>query len=242
MINSFAGIISLWKLLNIEPGDDLQDIVLTGLGETIHMVLVAGAIALAIGIPLGIILVITKKGHILPMSRLNKVLSAVINVIRSIPSLILIVILLPLARFVVGTTLVTSAAIVPISIGTAPFIARIVETSIEEVKWGKIEAAEAMGASIFEIIFKVLIPEALPSLVRGITIAIITIIEFTAIAGSIGAGGLGSLAIRYGYQMFRNDVLIVTVAILVILVQVIQFTGDFISRLINKKRFQIEEN
>lgn len=242
MTNLFVGTFSIWQLLHIEPGDDLQDIVTTGLGETIHMVLVAGVIALAIGIPLGIILVITKKGHILPLPRLNKALSSIINVIRSVPSLILIVILLPLARFVVGTTLGTNAAIVPISIGTAPFLARIIETSIEEVKWSKIEAAEAMGASTFQIIFKVLIPEALPSLVRGITIAIITIIEFTAIAGSIGAGGLGSLAIRYGYQMFRNDVLVVTVLILVVLVQVIQFSGDLISRLINIKRHQISEN
>lgn len=221
--------------------EDISDILLTGLQETLYMVGVSGLIALAIGVPLGVILVITKKNHILGWSKINKILSTIINAIRSLPSLILIVVLLPLSRFIVGTTLGTNAAIVPISIGAAPFLARIIENSIEEVEWGKIEAAEAMGAKPSQIIFKVLIPEALPSLVRGVTISLIAIIEFTAIAGSIGAGGLGSIAIRYGYERFRNDILIATVIILIILVQLIQFTGDFISKLINKKRHKIEE-
>jgi D-methionine transport system permease protein len=221
--------------------DDLVDILLTGLGETIHMVIVSGIIALAIGLPLGIILVVTKKGHILGCNGVNKILSTIINAIRSLPSIILIVILLPLSRLIVGTTLGTNAAIVPISIGAAPFLARIIENCVEEVEWGKIEAAEAMGARPYEIILKVLIPEALPALVRGVTISIIAIIEFTAIAGAIGAGGLGSIAIRFGYQRFRNDILVATVIILIVLVQLIQFTGDFISKYINKKRYKVDE-
>ena len=221
--------------------DDLVDILLTGLGETIHMVIVSGLIALAIGLPLGIILVVTRKGHILGCDVVNKTLSTIINAIRSLPSIILIVILLPLSRFVVGTTLGTNAAIVPISIGAAPFLARIIENCVEEVEWGKIEAAEAMGAKPYEIILRVLIPEALPALIRGVTISIIAIIEFTAIAGAIGAGGLGSIAIRFGYQRFRNDILVSTVLILIVLVQLIQFTGDTISKYINKKRHKIEE-
>ncbi|WP_010239783.1 methionine ABC transporter permease [Clostridium arbusti] len=221
--------------------DDLVDILLTGLGETIHMVIISGLIALAIGLPLGIILVVTKKGHILGCNGVNKILSTIINAIRSLPSIILIVILLPLSRLIVGTTLGTNAAIVPISIGAAPFLARIIENCVEEVEWDKIEAAEAMGARPYEIILKVLIPEALPALVRGVTISIIAIIEFTAIAGAIGAGGLGSIAIRFGYQRFRNDILVATVIILIVLVQLIQFTGDFISKYINKKRYKVDE-
>jgi D-methionine transport system permease protein len=156
------------------------------------------------------------------------------------PEIILVIILLPLSKLIVGTTLGANAAIVSISIGSAPFIARIIENSLKEVEFGKIEAAEAMGSTPFEIIKKVLLPEALPSIIRGVTIAVIGIIGFTAIAGAIGAGGLGSLAIRFGYQRFRTDVLIGTVAILVIIVQLIQVIGEFIAKLINRKRFKFE--
>jgi D-methionine transport system permease protein len=148
--------------------------------------------------------------------------------------------LLPLARFIVGTTLGTNAAIVSLSIGSAPFLARIIENSLKEVAHGKIEAAQAVGASPFQIIVKVLIPEALPSLVRGVTIGIISIVGFTAVAGAIGAGGLGSTAIRFGYERFRTDILIATVIVLVVIVQLIQFTGDHIAKLINKKRYKFE--
>ncbi|HBC97856.1 MAG TPA: methionine ABC transporter permease [Clostridium sp.] len=220
--------------------EDFKMLILKGLSETIEMVAISGFIALLIGMPLGIILVVTKKGHILEHEKLNKVLAAVVNAIRSLPSIILIVVLLPLARLIVGTTLGMKAAIVPISIGIAPFLARIIETSIEEVQWGKIEAALAVGAKPFQIILKVLIPEALPSLVRGITISIISIIEFTAVAGAIGAGGLGSLAIRFGYERFRKDIMIATVVLLICLVQLIQFSGDHISRYINKKRYKFD--
>ena len=219
---------------------DLLKMLLNGTKETLYMVSISSIIALILGIPIGISLVVTDKGGIYPLIKVNKVIGISINIIRSMPEMILIIILLPLAKLIVGTTLGANAAIISISIGLAPLIARIIENSLKEIEFGKIEAAEAMGATSFEIITKVLIPEALPSIIRGITIAIIGIVGFTAIAGAIGAGGLGSLAIRFGYQRFRTDILIGTVLILLVVVQLLQFIGDFIARLINKKRYKFE--
>lgn len=219
---------------------DLIKLLLTGTQETLYMVIISSIIAFILGVPIGVLLVITDKGGIFPLLKVNKTIGFLINVIRSMPEMILIIILLPLSKLIVGTTLGANAAIVSISIGSAPFLARIIENSLKEVEFGKIEAAESMGATPFEIIKKVLLPEALPSIVRGITIAVIGIIGFTAIAGAIGAGGLGSLAIRFGYQRFRTDVLIGTVVILVIIVQLIQLIGEFIAKSINRKRFKFE--
>lgn len=219
---------------------DLIKLLLTGTQETLYMVIISSIIAFLLGVPIGVLLVITDKGGIFPLLKVNKIIGFLINVIRSMPEMILIIILLPLSKLIVGTTLGANAAIVSISIGSAPFLARIIENSLKEVEFGKIEAAESMGATPFEIVKKVLLPEALPSIVRGITIAVIGIIGFTAIAGAIGAGGLGSLAIRFGYQRFRTDVLIGTVVILVIIVQLIQFIGEFIAKSINRKRFKFE--
>jgi len=197
-------------------------------------------VALLIGLPLGVILVVTEKGNILESAKVHQALGTIVNIFRSFPSIILIVILLPLSRFLIGTTLGATAAIVPLSIGSAPFFARIIENCLKEVAFGKIEAALAMGASPFTIITQVLIPEALPSLIRGMTIAIIMVIGFTAVAGAIGGGGLGSLAIRFGYMRYRDDVMIVTVVILVLLVQGIQWGGDFIAKYIERKRYKFE--
>ncbi|EKQ55535.1 MULTISPECIES: methionine ABC transporter permease [unclassified Clostridium] len=219
---------------------DLVGLLLTGTKETLYMVFISSILAFILGVPVGVLLVVSDKGGIFPLLKVNKIVGFIINVIRSMPEMILIIILLPLAKLIVGTTLGANAAIISISIGSAPFLARIIENSLKEVEFGKIEAAEAMGATPFEIIKKVLLPEALPSIVRGITIAVIGIIGFTAIAGAIGAGGLGSLAIRFGYQRFRTDVLIGTVVILVVIVQSIQLIGDFIAKTINKKRFKFE--
>ena len=219
---------------------DLFDLLITGFGETIYMVLFSTAIALALGLPLGIILVVTENGHVLESPRINKFLGTTINVVRSFPSIILIVILLPLSRFIVGTTLGSTAALVPLSIGAAPFIARIIENCLKEVNFGKIEAAMAIGATPFTIVTKVLIPEALPALIRGVTIAVIAITGTTAVAGAIGAGGLGSLAIRFGYMRFRDDVMLATVVILVLLVQGVQWGGDWLARYINRKRYKFE--
>lgn len=220
--------------------NDLLELLLTGLGETIYMVILSTLAALILGLPLGIILVVTEKGHVLEAPRLNSALGTIINIFRSFPFIILIVILLPLSRFVVGTTLGATAAVVPLSIGSAPFLARIIENCLKEINIGKIEAAQSIGAHPMTIITKVLIPEALPSLVRGITLAIITITGFTAVAGAIGAGGLGSLAIRFGYLRFRNDIMFATVVVLIILVQAIQWGGDLIAKHINKKRFKFD--
>lgn len=219
---------------------DVIGFLLTGTKETLYMVIVSSLIALILGIPIGVLLVVTDKNGIFPVVKVNKFIGIFINIIRSMPEMILIIVLLPLAKLITGTTLGANAAIVSISIGSAPLIARIIENSLKEVERGKIEAAEAMGADVFQIIVKVLIPEALPSIVRGITIAVIGIIGFTAIAGAIGAGGLGSLAIRYGYQRFRTDILIGTVFVLLLIVEAIQAAGDIIARMINKRRYKFE--
>lgn len=220
--------------------EDLINILINATLETLYMLLFTTIISLFLGIPIGILFTVSEKGGIYPLPKLNKVVGTIINVIRSIPEIILIVLLLPLARLIVGTSLGTNAAIVSLSIGATPFIARIIESSLKEIEHGKIEAAQSMGASPIQIIIKVLIPEALPSIVRGITIAVIGILGFTAIAGAIGAGGLGSMAIRFGYQRFRTDVLIGTVVVLIVIVQIIQISGELISKRINKKRFKFE--
>jgi len=220
--------------------DDLIELLWEGLLETLYMVFWSSLFALAIGIVLGVTLVVTEKGGILEAPKLNRVIGTVINGVRSLPLIILIVLLLPLSRLIVGTSLGPTAAIVSLSIGAAPLLGRIIETSLKEVSAGKIEAAKSVGAAPFTIIFRVLIPEALPAIVRGITIGIIGITEFTAVAGAIGAGGLGSLAIRFGYQRFREDVLIATVIVIILLVQLIQWTGDSIAKSINKKRYKFE--
>lgn len=216
--------------------DDVLPMLLTGLGETAYMVVLSTLAALTLGLPLGVALVVTEKGHILESPKLNKALGTIVNITRSFPFIILIVVLLPLSRLLVGTTLGATAAVVPLSIGSAPFIARIIENCLNEVDRGKIEAALAMGATPGEIVCKVLIPEALSSLVRGVTLAIITITGFTATAGAIGAGGLGSLAIRYGYLRYRDDVMLATVIVLILLVQGIQWGGNLLARGIDKRR------
>ncbi|KEQ23444.1 methionine ABC transporter permease [Paenibacillus tyrfis] len=218
--------------------DDLIELLLQGLGETVYMVLWSSVFALVLGIALGITLVVTEKGGILEAPLLHKIIGTVINSVRSLPFIILIILLLPLSRLIVGTSLGPTAAIVSLSIGAAPFLGRVIENSLKEVSAGKIEAAQAVGASPFTIIFRVLIPEALPALVRAMTIAVIAITEFTAVAGAIGAGGLGSLAIRFGYQRFREDVLIATVLLIIVLVQLIQWSGDYIAKSIDKKRYK----
>ncbi|ADY57078.1 binding-protein-dependent transport systems inner membrane component [Syntrophobotulus glycolicus DSM 8271] len=219
--------------------EDLPGLLFTGFGETIYMVALSTFFALLLGLPFGIILVTTDKHHISEAPRINKIFGTVINIVRSFPFIILIVVLLPLSRFIVGTTLGSTAAIVPLSIGASPFVARIIENSLKEVGKGKIEAALAVGANPVAIIARVLIPEALPSLIRGITLAVITITGFTAVAGAIGAGGLGSLAIRYGYMRFRDDVMVATVLILVFFVQAVQWGGDSVAKYIEKRRTKI---
>ena len=199
------------------------------------MVAVATIIGGIIGIPLGITLVTTSKGHILENRFINQILGTIVNIIRSIPFIILMVAIIPLTRLIAGTSIGTTAACVPLTIVAIPFLSRLVETSIRDVDFGLVEAAESMGATPFQIIRKVLIPEALPTIINNITVLIVNLIGASAMAGAIGAGGLGDIAIRYGYQRFRPDVMLATIIILIVVVNVIQAGGDFASRKKNKK-------
>ena len=214
---------------------DMLALLAKSLWETTYMVAVSGFISALLGIPLGIILVTTSEGHILQHTSLNRILGAIVNAARSTPFIILMVAIIPLTRLLVGTSIGTNAAIVPLSIAAIPFVARIVESALKEVDYGVIEAAQAMGASPRQIITNVLIPEALPAIVLGLTLTIISLIGYSAMAGAIGGGGLGDLAIRYGYQRFRADIMLITVVILIAQVQIVQSTGDYLSNRLNKK-------
>lgn len=194
--------------------------------QTLYMVVVASIIATLVGIPVGVLLYITRKGHIFEKAWLHQLLAALVNMTRSVPFIILMIAVIPLTRLLVGTSIGTNAAIVPLSLGAMPFIARIVESALLEINKGLIEAATAMGATPWQIIRKVLLPEAFPSIVNGLTLTVISLIGYSAMAGAVGGGGLGDLAIRYGYQRFDVGVMIATIAIMIVMVQLIQFTGD----------------
>ena len=205
------------------------------LGETIYMVVVSMAIASAIGVPLGVLLHTTAKGQILENIFINQTIGSVVNAVRSIPFIILMVAIIPLTRFIVGSAIGTTAAIVPLVIASIPFIGRQVETSLKEVPSGLVEAAEAMGATPFQIISKVLLPEAMPGIVSQLTTVIIALVGESAMAGAIGGGGLGDLAIRYGYQRFRPEVMLATVVVLIVLVQLVQFVGNTLAKKLDKR-------
>lgn len=211
------------------------ELLLPELGETIYMVFFSTLFSVIIGTILGIILIITEKGHILERPTLNNILGSIINVMRSIPFIILIVAIFPLSRLIVGTTIGSTAAIVPLSIAAAPFVARVVEASLKEVSFGIIEASISVGATVPQIIFKVMLPEALPSLILGLTLTIINILGYSAMAGAIGGGGLGDLAIRYGYQRSQSDVLIATIIVLIIMVEIIQLAGNKLAAKFDKR-------
>ena len=205
------------------------------LGETIYMVVVSMAIASAIGVPLGVLLHTTAKGQILENVVVNQTVGSVVNAVRSIPFIILMVAIIPLTRFIVGSAIGTTAAIVPLVIASIPFIGRQVETSLKEVPSGLVEAAQAMGATPFQIISRVLLPEAMPGIVSQLTTVIIALVGESAMAGAIGGGGLGDLAIRYGYQRFRPEVMLATVVVLIVLVQAVQFAGNTLAKKLDKR-------
>ena len=205
------------------------------LGETIYMVVVSMAIASAIGVPLGVLLHTTAKGQILENIFINQTVGSVVNAIRSIPFIILMVAIIPLTRFIVGSAIGTTAAIVPLVIASIPFIGRQVETSLKEVPAGLVEAAQSMGATPFQIISRVLLPEAMPGIVSQLTTVIIALVGESAMAGAIGGGGLGDLAIRYGYQRFRPEVMLATVVVLIVLVQAVQFAGNTLAKKLDKR-------
>lgn len=205
------------------------------LGETVYMVAVSMIVASAIGIPLGVLLLATGKNQVLELGIANKTLSAIVNCVRSIPFIILMVAIIPFTRLIVGSSIGTTAAIVPLIIASIPLIARLVETSLREVPYGLIEAALSMGATPYQIIRRVLLPEAMPSIVAQLTTVIIVLIGESAMAGAVGGGGLGDLAIRYCYQRFNPEVMLATVIVLIVLVQVIQFLGNMLAKKLNKK-------
>lgn len=204
--------------------------------QTLEMVFFSTIFSTIIGFPLGVLLFITNPVGITPRPVLNQVLSRIVNVLRSFPFIILMIILFPLSRLILGTSIGTTATIIPLSIAAAPFVARVIETALQEVDPGMIQAARAMGSTNWQIIYKVLIPESLPSLISGITLTIINLIGYSAMAGTIGGGGLGDLAIRYGYQRFRTDVMVVAVIVILVLVEVIQWLGTKLTNKMLQKR------
>jgi D-methionine transport system permease protein len=206
-----------------------------GTQDTVYMVLWATIFSVLVGLPLGVLLVTTDRGGLTPAPAVRAVLSAIVNIGRSLPFIVLMVAVLSLTRFLVGTTLGPTAAIVPLSIGAIPFFARLVETSLREVDRGVIEAAYAMGTRKLTIVGKVLLPEALPGLIAGLVMTVVTLISYSAMAGAIGGGGLGDLAIREGYQRFNDHYLWATVILLVVIVQIAQSLGDLLVRRLSRR-------
>ena len=198
--------------------------------ETVIMVGLSGFIGSVFGIPLGILLHVTDNGGVHPMPIFNKVLGWIINAVRSTPFIILLVAIIPLTRVIAGTSIGTAAAVVPLTIAVAPFIARLVETSLREVDKGLIEAAQAMGATNLQIVMKVLLPEAMPGIVAGLTISLVSLVGYSAMAGTIGGGGLGQIAITYGYQKYDDQIVWLCVALTIIIVQILQEFGMYIAR------------
>lgn len=206
-----------------------------GTWDTIYMTLAATFFSYVFGIVMGVILTTTRKGGIAPHAFIYSALDIVVNITRSFPFLILMIAVIPFTRFIVGTTIGNNATIVPLVLSAAPFVARLVESSLIEVDHGVIEAAQSMGASPWQIISRVLIPEALPSLINGSAVAAITILGYSAMAGAVGGGGLGKLAIMYGYNRYQTDIMIITVVLLIIIVQVFQSIGNWATRRCDKR-------
>lgn len=206
-----------------------------GTVDTLVMTLASTLFAYLIGVPLGVLLVITAKDGLKPQRALNTVLGWIVNIGRSIPFIILLVAIIPFTRLVVGTSLGVPGAIVPLTVAAIPFVGRMVEQSLAEVDGGLVEAAQSFGASNLQIVFKVLLLESLPSLVRGAALTFITLFGFSAMAGTVGAGGLGDIAIRYGYQRYLGDVMIASIVLCIVLVQVFQSIGDLVARLVDKR-------
>lgn len=203
----------------------MMQLLAKGIWETLYMTLVSSFLAYLLGLPLGLLLIVTDKNGIRPMRGLNRLLSFVINFVRSVPFLILLIAVIPFTRFLVGTSVGSTATIVPLVLASAPFVARMVESSIKEVDRGVVEAAQSMGASPWQIVWKVLLPEAKPSLILNAAIATTTILGYSAMAGFVGGGGLGTISINYGFYRYQSDVMLVTVLLLVVIVQVFQEIG-----------------
>ncbi|MFW0766051.1 methionine ABC transporter permease [Trabulsiella odontotermitis] len=216
--------------------EDLWPVLLNGTLETLYMVGFAALFTVLIGLPLGVLLFVSRRDGLLPLPKINAVLGAIINIGRSLPFIVLLIAMIPFTRLLVGTTLGSTAAIVPVTIGAFPFFARLTENALDEVDYGRIEAILSMGGNLWQVIAKALLPEALPTLLAAITLTVVMLIGFSSMAGVIGGGGLGDLAIRYGYQRFNNQIMFGTVAILVLLVQGVQMAGDRLVRSLAHRR------
>lgn len=223
--------LTLWWQQNTR----LMDLLIEALGQTLTMVFVSGLIGFVIGIPLGVTLHLTKKNGLLENTTVNNILGIIVNIGRSIPFIILLVAIIPFTRFVVGSSIGTAAAIVPLAVGAIPFIARLVEGALLEIPSGLVEAAQSMGATPLQIIQKVLLPEALPGIINAVTITLVTLVSYSAMAGTVGGGGLGDVGIRYGYQRFDGTVMAITVVVLIVLVQIIQSVGDYLVKRVDHR-------
>lgn len=221
-------------LENFTPA--MLELFASSLWETLVMVGISGVVGSLIGIPMGVLLRLSDQGGVLQNGALNRVLGGIVNAVRSTPFIILLVAIIPFTRLVTGSSIGTAAAIVPLTIAAAPFIARLVETSLREVDQGLIEAAQAMGATTWQIVFKVLLPEALPGIVAGFTITLVSLTGYSAMAGAIGGGGLGDLGIRYGYQRFLPEIMLAVVLVLIVFVQALQSLGDWAVRRLSHKQ------
>ncbi|KFG67207.1 methionine ABC transporter permease [Microvirga sp. BSC39] len=214
---------------------EMINLIAASTGETLYMVAVSALIATLFGLPLGVFLATSAKGELFAAPWINRVLGVIVNATRSTPFIILVVAIIPFTRLIAGTSIGTNAAIVPLTIAATPFIARLIEGAIREVDQGLIEAARAFGASPLQIVLKVLIPEALPGIVLGLTLAIVSLLGFSAMVGAVGGGGLGDLGIRYGYQRFMPEMMLAVVVVLIVLVQAVQSIGDRLARHLNKR-------
>ncbi|MDR6874253.1 D-methionine transport system permease protein [Bosea sp. BE125] len=214
---------------------DIIRLILQATADTLTMVAVAAGIGTLLGLPLGVFLATSKRGELFAAPFANAVLGALVNATRSTPFIILVVAIIPFTRLLAGTSIGTAAAIVPLTVASTPFIARLIEGAIREVDQGLVEAARSMGATPVQIVRKVLVPEALPAIVLGLTLAIVSLLGFSAMVGAVGGGGLGDLGIRYGYQRFMPDVMAAVVAVLIVLVQTVQSIGDRLARRLNKR-------
>ncbi|WP_327174753.1 ABC transporter permease [Streptomyces sp. NBC_01335] len=214
---------------------EMQPLLTQGTVDTLYMVLWSAVVTVAVGLPLGVLLVLTDKGGLLQNTVVNKIVGAVVNIGRSLPFIILLIALIPFTTWVVGTFIGPTAMIVPLAVGAIPFFARLVETAVREVDHGLVEAVQSMGGSIPTIVRKVLLPQALPSLISGITTTVIVLIGYSAMAGAVGGEGLGSKAVTYGFQRFDNQFMIVTVVLLIVIVTVVQLIGDLAGRLLARR-------
>lgn len=226
----------LWEIIKGSFAPEVWQRILPATVETLYMTSLSAAIMVVLGLILGVLMTVTNPNGLLPIKVLYTASGWLINVLRSLPQMIMIILMIPVARLIFGRSYGTDACIIAIAASCIPMYARIVESSLLEIDKGKVEAAKSIGSSNLQIVFRILLPETIPSLIRGFTVAVITIISMTALAGMFGAGGIGDIAVRFGYQRFQHDVLFAAVYVLIILVQIVQFLGDFTSRQILKKR------